>query len=230
MQISGLVKTSLIDYPGKITAVVFTQGCNFRCGFCHNPDLIEQRNGIVDKKDVWDFLDSRRGKLDGVVITGGEPVLQKNLENFIRRLKEQKFLVKLDTNGSNPRKLKKLLDDKLLDYVAMDIKGPLELYPRISKYLNTKLIQESIDILKKSQIDYEFRTTVLPYYHQIPDFEKVGKIINGAPLYTLQNFRPKITFEKKLQSERGFKKEELDQIAKIMRKYAKKVAIHYNID
>jgi pyruvate formate lyase activating enzyme len=169
MEINGLVKTSLIDYPEKVAAVVFTQGCNFQCGFCHNPDLIQSNKGKIKDAEVFEYLETRIGKLDGVVITGGEPIIQKGLEEFIYRIKQMGLLVKLDTNGSDPEKLLSLMKSNILDYVAMDIKGPLEDYPKISKHLNNKVIQESVQILMHGSIEYEFRTTVLPYYHKIID-------------------------------------------------------------
>jgi len=230
MQISGLVKTSLIDYPGKIAAVVFTQGCNFRCGFCHNPDLLDRGKGRVDEDEFWNLLVARKGKLDGVVITGGEPLLQKDIYTFIDKIKKSGFLVKLDTNGSNPELLNCLIENKLIDYVAMDIKGPLAMYERISGYLNTNVIQKSVSIIKMDKVDYEFRTTVLPYYHKIDDFEAVGKLLKDSKLFTLQNFRPEITYDSSLKNEGGFTLAELNQIRSIMEKYVKRVILHANMD
>jgi pyruvate formate lyase activating enzyme len=229
MEISGFVKSSLIDYPQKVAAVVFTQGCNFKCGFCHNPKLIVSKEGTVAEKEVIDLLTIRQGKLDGVVITGGEPTVQKDLIRFIKEVKSMGYLVKLDTNGTDPKILKKLIDDKLVDYVAMDIKGPPDSYIEITGFMNTKVIQTSIDILKESDVDYEFRTTVLPFYHGIKDFGIVGEMLRGATLYTIQGFRPEITFDKKLESEPPFKQIELEKIARIMKKYVKNVNIHANL-
>ncbi len=230
MEISGLVKTSLIDYPGKVAAVVFTQGCNFRCGFCHNPDLLEIGKGRLSEKEFWQFLSSRKGKLDGVVITGGEPLVQKGIKPFVQKIRSKGFLVKLDTNGTNPKLLASLIEENLLDYVAMDIKGPLEKYQKISKFVNTKVIQESINILKNSKIKYEFRTTVLPYYHTLEDFNKIGKLIDGAETFTLQNFRPDIVYDEKLKMTKRFNRKDLEKIAETMEKYVGKVIIHINMD
>ncbi len=229
MEISGLVKTSLIDYPGKIAAVIFTQGCNFQCGFCHNPDLIEIKKGQIKEQTVYQYLSKRVGKLDGVVITGGEPIIQDGLELFIEKVKKMGFKVKLDTNGSNPVRLQLLLDKKMIDYIAMDIKGPLEEYPAISKYLNKKVIQESVRIIKSSGLDYEFRTTVLPSYHELSDFDEIGKMIAGSQRYAIQGFRPEITLDKSLKTRPSFTKEELSSIKEIMQKYVKEVIIRDNI-
>jgi pyruvate formate lyase activating enzyme len=230
MKISGLVKSGLIDYPDKVAAVVFTQGCNFRCGFCHNPDLIPiNQTGSIDEKEVLEFLEMRKGLLDGVVITGGEPLVQPDLRNFIIKLKKMGYLVKLDTNGSNPTGLKRLIDEKLLDYIAMDVKGPLSKYKEICRLQNTKVIQTSLNLIRKSKIPYEFRTTVVPYYHSMEDFQEMAKILNDVELYTIQGFRPKVTFDQDLQKERAFTRQELEQIAEIFRPYVKKVVIHDNI-
>ncbi len=229
MEINGLVKTSLIDYPEKIAAVIFTQGCNFQCGFCHNPDLIEIKKGGVTPADVYKYLETRIGKLDGVVITGGEPLIQNDLKTFIERVKKMGLLIKLDTNGSNPSKLESFMHQNLLDYIAMDIKGPLEDYPVISKYSNKNVIHKSIKVLMGSEAKYEFRSTVLPFYHRITDFHKIGKLIYGAKIYTIQGFRPQITFDKKLQDKRSFTRKELEEIAKIMKKYVERVVIHDNL-
>lgn len=230
MEISGLVKTSLIDYPGKVAAVVFTQGCNFRCGFCHNPELIPFGKGTISQESVLNFLKTRNKLLEAVVITGGEPILQNDLTEFIEPIKEQGYFVKLDSNGSNPNRLKKLIDQSLIDYVAMDIKGPLKDYSKITGNKNNKFVQKSIDILKNSPIEYEFRTTIVPYYHTISSIRLIGELIKGAPLFTLQNFRSAKTLDPKLSEEKSFSQQELLKMAKIMEQYVKKVVIHQNVD
>ena len=229
MEISGLIKTSLIDYPEKIAAVIFTQGCNFQCGFCHNPDLIPIIGGKISEKDIFNYLDLRKEKLDGVVITGGEPSIQKNLEKFMTKIKDRGFLVKLDTNGSNPYGLQSLLDKKLIDYVAMDIKGPLEEYSKITSFLNNNVIQKSIELLINGKVSYEFRTTVLPYYHKIADFHKIGQLLKGAEMFTIQGFRSQITYDKRLKTAQSFSLKDLEKIKEIMKIYVKTVVIHDNI-
>ena len=237
MLIGGLQKTSLLDFPGKISAIVFTAGCNFRCGYCHNPELVKnitlnsdhcrieaQSHNIqaqtLSSVDIFEFLKNRKGKLDGVVITGGEPCLQKDLPEFIKRIKSEGFAVKLDTNGSFPEMLEKVLPD--LDYVAMDIKAPLEKYAKITaSVIDTDKIQKSINILKNSGIDYEFRTTVVKSQLNYEDFEKIGRLIYGAPKYYLQKFVPSKILDKKLENAETYLNKEFARIQEILKPYVK---------
>lgn len=230
MKIAGLVKTSLIDYPGKVSAVIFTQGCNFRCGFCHNPELVIGRGeDLMDEDEVFSFLNKRVTQLDGVVITGGEPTILPDLYEFTKKIKKLGYSVKLDTNGSNPALLRKLLDEKLIDYVAMDIKGPLASYSNICGLTNTKVIQESIKLLLDSVIDHEFRTTFLPAFHRIEDAGMIGELIKGGQLFSVQGFRPGKTLDPKCSDEATFTYEELSKIAQTIRKYVGNVRILDNI-
>lgn len=228
MKLAGLVKSSLIDYPGRVAAVVFTQGCNFRCGFCHNPDLIPGGEGGLSELELFEFLSKRVGKLDGVVITGGEPTIHYDLSQFIRRIREYGFSVKLDTNGSNPSLLSSLLTENLLDFVAMDIKGKGKDYSRISHYSDLSNIERSVEIIKKAGIPYEFRTTVLPAYHKVEDFEEIGQWLSGAQRYAVQGFRDENLFDKTLVGSKKFQRHELDAIAAIMNKYVGEVVIREN--
>ena len=217
MIIGGLQKTSLLDFPEKIAAIVFTMGCNFRCGYCHNPELI---NGEAKIEDVFEFLKTRQGKLDGVVITGGEPCLQKDLPEFIKQVKELGFAVKLDTNGSFPEMLEKVLPD--LDYVAMDIKAPLEKYSQIVNVdVDTSKILKSIEVLKNGGVDYEFRTTVVKSQLSFEDFEKIGQLIQGAPRYYLQRFEASKILDKSLENEKTYSTEEFERIIDILKPYVK---------
>lgn len=217
MIIGGLQKTSLLDFPEKIAAIVFTMGCNFRCGYCHNPELI---NGEAKIKEVFEFLKTRQGKLDGVVITGGEPCLQKDLPEFIKQVKELGFAVKLDTNGSFPEMLEKVLPD--LDYVAMDIKAPLEKYSQIVNVdVDTSKILKSIEVLKNGGVDYEFRTTVVKSQLSYEDFEKIGQLIQGAPRYYLQKFVASKILDKSLENEKTYSTEEFERIIDILKPYVK---------
>ncbi len=190
MKIGGLQKFSLIDYPEKISAIIFTQGCNFRCLYCHNPQLLSYTNdSFIEELLVFDFLKSRIGKLDAVVLSGGEPCLQKDLSEFIKKVKSMGFAVKLDTNGSSPEVLQQLIDNGFLDYIAMDIKAPLAKYETITKSkINTDDILKSIDIIINSGLDYEFRTTVVKSLITKDDFFNIGKLICGAKKYYLQKF------------------------------------------
>lgn len=192
MIIKGLQKLTLLDYPEKTACTVFTGGCNFRCPFCHNSSLVFMNNNDDDitEEEVFAHLTKRKGILDGVCITGGEPLLQNDLEAFIRRIKEMGYLVKLDTNGYAPKKMKKLIEDGLLDYVAMDIKNSPEKYAITSGLdkINFSNIKESIDFLINGNIKYEFRTTAVAEFHTLEDFEKIGQTLQNADRYYIQNF------------------------------------------
>lgn len=227
MLIGGLQKSSLIDYPGKISAIIFTQGCNFRCPYCHNPELnFNKGAATIMAAPLLKFLKSRIGKLDGIVITGGEPTLQEDLLEFIKQIKEMGFLVKLDTNGTNPQMLQKLLDEKLIDYIAMDIKAPIWKYSgAVKTRVNTKNILNSINILKKSDIDFEFRTTVVKSQLLPEDFEEIGKMIEGAKKYYLQRFVPTKTLDKSFLVQITYSDEEFTSIIKILKKYVKQVEL-----
>ncbi len=221
--IGGIKKTSLLDYPDKISAIVFTQGCNFNCGYCHNPSLLKlkSKNSIYSIDAFFDFLKKRQGKLDGVVITGGEPTLQPDLKEFIKQIKSLKFLVKLDTNGSRPDIIKDLAANNLIDYIAMDIKAPLEKYQLITDVkINTSLIKESIDFIMTSGIDYEFRTTVLPLLLTIEDFELLGKLIKNAKRYYLQKFIVQSEINNlNLINEENYTDKEFENIINLLKKY-----------
>lgn len=193
MIISGLQKTTLLDYPGHVASTIFFGGCNMRCPFCHNMNLVLGLNDdpTFSDEEVLNFLASRLGILDGVCITGGEPTLVPELPDFIRKIKNLGLSVKLDTNGTNPEVLKNLVYDKLIDYVAMDIKSSLDNYATVCAVPNIRLapIRESIDFLINSQcVEYEFRTTVVSDYHTSNVMEEIGKLLQGAKRYYLQNF------------------------------------------
>lgn len=193
MNIVGLQKLTLLDYPGHIACTVFLQGCNFKCPFCYNSSLINDcKDNFIPLDEFFEFLNSRKKVLDGVAITGGEPLLYPSIKEFIKQIKELNLRVKLDTNGSNPGLLKELLDANLLDYVAMDIKNSFDKYPKTCGGLvNIEDIKESISILMNSSIDYEFRTTIVKEFHDIEDFYKIGTAIKGAKHYFLQSYQDK---------------------------------------
>lgn len=191
MKIAALVRTSLVDYPGLIAAVIFTQGCNLRCGYCHNPSLLQMDgpSRFIAETEVVGYLKRRGDVLDGLVVTGGEPTLQAGLEAFLGKVKEMGFQVKLDTNGTAPLVLEQLIAGKLLDYVAMDIKAPPERYPEIcGKPIDLSSIRESIRLLRHSAIQYEFRTTLAPGLG-IEDLRKIIKWIGEASRFVLQRYR-----------------------------------------
>lgn len=220
MNISGLQKLSLSDYPGFISAVIFTQGCNFNCDYCQNSSLIPNKKGLMEEEEILDYLKKRKSILDGLVISGGEPTVQKDLKEFIIKIKEFGYKIKLDTNGSNPKVLKDLLDNNLLDYVAMDIKQDKINYEEVTGYkkYNFESIKESIKILEESKIDYEFRTTLIKNYHDLQKVENILKIIDKKSKYYLQNFE--ISDDVRNKKLEGFTKEELLEIEnKLKKKY-----------
>ena len=181
---------SLVDYCGYVSCVVFTRGCNFRCPFCHNSSLV---NGVAPQKiqseDFFAFLNKRRGLLDGVCITGGEPTLNPDLPDFIRKIKEMGLLVKLDTNGTNPKMLESLISQNLVDYVAMDIKNGNSFYPKTTGVnLDFANIEESVALLKKGKVPFEFRTTLVAELHSEESIIEMGKLVENAPLLVLQKF------------------------------------------
>lgn len=193
MNIAAIKPVSLSDYPGKPAALVFAQGCNFRCGYCHNPQLIEpQGDSAVAEEDVLSYLEGRRGRLQGVVVSGGEPLLQDGLVPFLEKLKRIGYMIKLDTNGSCPGVLRVLIKRNLVDYVAMDIKGPLKKYGAITGVLvDTDKIVDSIrTLMEASGVDYEFRTTVVKSQLSPGDLEFIGEMIKGARRYILQKYVP----------------------------------------
>jgi len=216
MVISGMQKLTLLDYPGKTACLLFTQGCNFRCPFCHNKDLLENSlpEQTVSEEEVFKYLKKRQGILDGVCITGGEPLLQKDIESFIKKIKEMGFLVKLDTNGSCPGTLKKLIDANLLDYIAMDVKDNFINYEKTSGItkINTENIKKSIEIIENSNVDYEFRTTVVKELHDLNQLEKICEYIGPKAKYYIQNYRDCDTVLNKGLT--GFKEFELLDIEK----------------
>ncbi|MBU2578727.1 anaerobic ribonucleoside-triphosphate reductase activating protein [Patescibacteria group bacterium] len=287
MQIGGLQKLTLIDYPGKIACAVFLVGCNFRCPFCHNPKLVLQGKikeqdcppkflqnknlcrAKISEKDFFDFLKKKQNLIEGVVISGGEPTTEQGLPNFIEKIKKLGYLVKLDTNGTNPKMLKKIIEAKLIDYAAMDIKAPIGAKVQSAKckvpYMaepfnaepsaysltdqpnkgfkpsgyrqNDKLkfknkyeraaggkvdlskIKKSIKIIKKSGIDYEFRTTVVPTIHTKKDIAQIAKHISPSRRYYLQNFQSGKTLDPKYEKIKPFTEKQLNSMRKEANKY-----------
>ncbi len=204
VHLKGWVRTSLIEYPGHIATVLFVAGCNFRCPPCHNADLVQRPAEIadLDVKEVWGFLSRRVGLVDGVVVTGGEPTLHSGLMPFLRRVRERGFDVKLDTNGYRPDVLAALLDEGLVDYVAMDVKAPPIKYPLLAGRASVDVarIERSVDLLRGSGLPHEFRTTVVPGLLDEADVEEIARWIAGAERYVLQQFRPRRTLDPALET------------------------------
>ncbi|MBI5150080.1 MAG: anaerobic ribonucleoside-triphosphate reductase activating protein [Candidatus Omnitrophica bacterium] len=192
MRIGGLQKLTLIDYPGKIAAVVFMQGCNFRCRYCHNPELVvpEKYCPTVPEEEVMAFLRTRQDYLEGVVVTGGEPTVQEGLISFLDKLKRLGYLVKLDTNGSRPDVLKQLFSLRLVNYVAMDVKATLSRYDEVTNVRGSGVkIEESIRTIIESGVPHEFRTTVVKAFHPVEDLLEIRSLVAGARQYNLQKAR-----------------------------------------
>lgn len=190
MRLGGLQKLTLLDFPGHVACTVFTQGCNFRCPFCHNTPLV---TGTSDPnypiEDFFRFLEKRQGILDGVAITGGEPLLYRNIPDFIRRIRALGFAVKLDTNGAFPDLLRQLIEDGLVDYVAMDIKNSPEKYEQTAGVCGIlPAVQESAALLMEGRVPFEFRTTLVDELHEPEDFEAIGKWLSGTKNYFIQSF------------------------------------------
>ena len=217
MEIGGFQRISLIDYPGKVTSIVFLTGCNLRCPFCHNPDLVFKKGEnlkLYSEEEILKLLETSRKFIDAVEITGGEPSLQTDLKDFIKKCKKIGLSVKLDTNGSNPNLIKFLLDEHLVDYVAMDIKAPLsgDSIEKISGVANKQIFRNMADTIKlllNSDIDYEFRTTAVPGFTKIEDMISIAKSIAGAKAYYLQQFVPHNTLDPALNSISKYPKEDL---------------------
>lgn len=227
MKICGFQKTTLLDFPGHVAATVFTGGCNFRCPFCHNAGLVlaPEEQPDIPEEEVLSYLRKRRGMLEGVCITGGEPTLQPDLAGFIGRLKELGYLVKLDTNGYRPRVLQELIEKKLVDYVAMDVKASVKNYPRACGCagMDVSRIEESIAILKSGSVPYEFRTTVVDGIHTVEEFESIGRLLEGSSAYYLQGFEESENVM--CAGFRAFPAETMKEMAEIVGKYVDKAAI-----
>ena len=226
MNIQGLQKMTLLDYPGRVACTVFLGGCDFRCPFCHNFELVEgPMPPALDEEDLFAFLGTRHGLLDGVAITGGEPCLRRDLPEFISRIREAGFPVKLDTNGNHPEMLEALIEGGLVNYVAMDIKNAPEKYAETIGLPEIDLgpIEKSIGLLMRGGIDYEFRTTVIREYHEAHDFEEIGMWIEGAERYYLQAFADRETVPNRALSAPDL--ESLRAFRDIAARYVKHAAI-----
>jgi len=224
MKIGGLQKLTIIDFPGRLAGTVFLAGCNFRCPFCYSSELVLPQKikdqPQISEKEFFDFLKDRKKLLEGIVICGGEPTINKDLPSFIKKIKKSGYLVKIDTNGSNPGMLKKMIDKKLIDYVAMDIKAPREKYGKVVGMMDgwndtmLRNIEKSINILKKSDIDFEFRTTVVPGLLEKQDILKIVHWIKPAQKYFLQSFRAEKTINPAFENKKAYSQEYLLEIQK----------------
>ena len=225
MEILGLEKMSMVDFKDKICATIFAGGCNFRCPFCHNSGLVEKKYDRIDENEIFSYLESRKNLLDGVVISGGEPTLQKDLARFAKKVKDMGFLVKLDTNGTNPDCLENLFKEKLIDYVAMDIKNNFENYSTIAGVQNAAVenIKKSLKLLKEYGVEYELRTTLIKEFHTENNIEKLGKDLKGEKILYLQKFKNSDGVFNKTLNE--VQKAHAEEFAKILAQKIKEVKL-----
>lgn len=232
MKLSAIQRFTILDYPDKVACIAFTPGCNMRCGFCHNPEFVlpekiqELQADFIAEETFFNFLDKRQGLLEGVVVSGGEPTIWQDLPEFFRKIKEKGFATKLDTNGNNPVMLKRLLDEKLVDYVAMDVKTSLAEYSKlVGGGAKAENIAESINLLKTSGIPYEFRTTLIKEIHTEQVLKDMEKLLQGSARYYLQVFRPGHTLNPVFAAYHPFSSEEMQGLVKRFSAVAKEVGI-----
>jgi pyruvate formate lyase activating enzyme len=223
MKIGGFQKTTLLDYPETISAIIWTVGCNFRCPFCYNRDLVLGNVGFISEEEILSFLEKRKGMLEGLVITGGEPLLQKDIVDFAGKIKKLGYLLKIDTNGCYPEKLQELINKKLVDYIAMDVKAPKDKYDNLTNVKTDIIkIQESIDIIRNSALDYEFRTTFIPGLLTKDDILKIAKWLEGSLRFYLQQFKNDTTMiSSKLQNVLPYSKQELMETLNLIKPFFK---------
>lgn len=217
-----------IDWPSKIASLIYFGGCNFRCPFCYNIDLVKnpQKLPNLKEEEVLEKLKERKNFIDGVVLTGGEPTIASGLFEFLRKIKKIGLPCAIETNGSKPDILKKLLEENLVKAIFMDIKGPLEKYQKIVKVkIDPNKIKESVELIKRAKIEAEFRTTVVPELLAISDIKKIGEWLGGSIAYALQQFQNKKTLDPAFQEIKPYEKEELEKMKEIALKYFKKVEI-----
>jgi len=223
MKIGGIQKTSLLDYPNSISAIIWTVGCNFRCPFCYNRDIVLGNVTLVPEEEVLAFLQKRKGLLEGLVISGGEPLMYEDITAFIKKVKNLGYLVKIDTNGMHPEKLKELIDQKLVDYVAMDIKAPKNKYDKLTGVkTDIEKVEKSIEIIKNSAPDYEFKTTFAPGLLTKEDIVEIAKWLEGSKRFYLQQFKNDVPLiSPKLQNVVPYPKEKLIETLKEIKPYFK---------
>jgi pyruvate formate lyase activating enzyme len=232
MLISGIQKCTILDFPGKIACIVFTPGCNFRCGYCHNPEFVlpekimKLHSTFIPESAIFNFFEKRKKFLDGVVISGGEPTLMPDLIDFMGKVKQLGFLVKLDTNGNRPEVVRKAITSGVVDYVAMDIKMNVARYAElVGKSVVSNNILESIELIKKSGVDYEFRSTLIKEIHSVSVLEEMAHLVEGARRVYLQTFRPENTLSPIFQTYHPFSGEEMQTIASIFKKSSREVCV-----
>jgi len=230
LPIKGIQKLSLIDYPEKLCATVFVGGCNFRCPYCYNVSLVlePERLRTIPEKEILDFLSERRGFLDGICVGGGEPTIHEELPAFLSKVKGLKFLVKLDTNGSRPKMLRKLIDEKLVDYIAMDVKAPLRKYGEtVRAEVNIENIKGSVELIKASGIDYEFRITVVPHLTDEEDLMEIAQMLESSKRFVIQQFRPERTLDEAFKGITSYPLERLVEFGQRITPFFKECKVRY---
>ncbi len=227
MKVAGLQNLSLVDYPGHLAAAIFLQGCNFRCPYCHNPALISpDKKFECTELNILDYITQRKDLLEGVVISGGEPTLHKDLPEFAAKIKGLGLKVKIDTNGTNPGLLEQMLRDRLIDYIALDIKTSLDKYSLVAGGEDVgKVVHKSILLTMLTTVPYEFRTTCVPGIVAEEDFHKIGEVVRGAKKYCLQQFRPSVTLDPAYHDIKPYTKTELEKFLAILEEYVADVEI-----
>lgn len=220
MNITAVQRFTLLDFPKKTACIVFTPGCDFRCGYCHNPEFVlpekiaQIAKSFIPERNFFSFLERRKNLLDGVVISGGEPTIQPDLSGFMQKIKEMGFQIKLDTNGNRPEVVEQLYKSEFINYVAMDVKTSLEDYPRlVGPRVKKENIAKSIEFIKNSGLEYEFRTTLIREWHTPEILQQLADLVAGAKLLALQTFRPGNTLEKTFEQFHPFPHEEMEKIA-----------------
>lgn len=220
MKIGGIQKCSLIDFPGKISAILFTSGCNFHCPYCHNPELVNETATLIPEEEIFDFLERRKTILDAVTITGGEPTIHDDLVPFMQRIKGMGFQVKLDTNGTNPDIVAQVQNENLVDYIAMDVKAPLTSYAQtVARPVDIAVLRKSIDLLMHGKVPYEFRTTVIKSLLSFDDIYAIGNEIRGAKTHYLQKFVPTKTLNPAFLRKTTYSDSEFEDMRIIMNEF-----------
>jgi pyruvate formate lyase activating enzyme len=228
VEIKGLEKFASKDFPGYISSTVFLGGCNFRCPYCQNPDLVLRPGALpsILWADFMSYLDERKNWLEGICVSGGEPLLEKNLLELLRAIKDRNFLVKLDTNGSFPGRLEELVREKLVDSIAMDVKAPLEKYQEVTNSeVDEEDIARSIEIIKNSGLEYMFRTTVVPGLVDAEDIKEIGQLLAKAEIFQIQQFSPTNTLDTSYLQKKPYSREEIQKMAGIAKPYFSEVRI-----
>lgn len=223
MKIGGIQKTSLLDYPNNISAIIWTIGCNFRCPFCYNKDIVLGNVELIPEEEVLTFLQKRKGLLEGLVISGGEPLMQEDIIEFVKKVKKLGYLIKIDTNGMYPEKLKELIDQKLVDYIAMDVKAPKNKYDKLTDAkTDIEKIEKSIEIIKNSELEYEFKTTFVPGLLAKEDIVEIAIWLEGSKRFYLQQFKNDVPLiSSKIENIAPYPKEKLIETLQAIKPYFK---------